>query len=60
MYGNYGLSGFSRCEHIGILTSNREANVGKLFGNFGQKWSKFWNFHEKWDPFFTKKLEMSP
>ena len=31
MVGRYGHSGFSRCENIRILTSNREANVGNNY-----------------------------
>ena len=34
MVGNYGLSGFSRHENFGILTSNHESNVGNFFGIF--------------------------
>ena len=47
MVGNYGLTGFSRYENFGILTSNHESNFGNFFGILGQKWPKVWNFGGK-------------
>ena len=52
MVGKHGLSGFSRYENFGILTSNHESNFENFFGilgkngqNFGIFGGKIVNFH---------------
>ena len=58
MVGNYGLLDFLWYENFGILSSNREANVGNFLGSLDKNGQNFGIFMKM--NHFYKKLEMSP